>query len=93
MLEGVLVTEEFSVPHPTDLEIALAASRSSIWSWRIQEDAVEWRPIPWPVGHFEPRLSGGSLQDFLACVYEEDRAAVSAAIRHAVETGILHCEF
>jgi len=87
------VTEDFPVSYQTDLEIALAASRSSIWSWRIQEDAVEWRPVPWPVGYFEPGLSGGSLQEFLACVHPEDRSAVSAAIKNALKTGVLHCEF
>jgi two-component sensor histidine kinase len=69
------------------------------WEWDVETDAFAWVPAQHGLADLAPSPAGprngepGSVEAFLAVVHPDDREAVRAAARRALETGEYECEF
>lgn len=74
--------------HEERLELTLDATRTGVWDWDVPEDALSWSAR---FGELHDLGQGASasvrMKDVLATVFEEDRAAVAAAVEHSVDSG------
>ena len=57
------------------------------WSWDVESDRVVWSDPLCEIYGIRPGTFGGRLQDFLAFVHPDDRAAVTASVESALKTG------
>lgn len=71
-------------PDSTTFHEALEAAQLGVWSWNLATDTVRWSSNLAALHGLGPDVFDGSYAGFLACINEEDRASVDAALQEAV---------
>jgi two-component sensor histidine kinase len=71
-------------PDSTTFHEALEAAQLGVWSWDLATDGVQWSSNLAALHGLGPDVFDGSYAGFLACINEEDRADVDAALQDAV---------
>jgi len=57
------------------------------WQWDVATDAVQWSDEYHRIHGVDPLDFDGTFDAHLACIHEDDRARVHAAIEHSIATG------
>src|SRR3569833_305488 len=73
-------------PSVDSVRFALESGKIGVWSWDIGSDAITWSRNLESIHGLEPGSFDGSFAFFERDIHPEDQAAVSAAIREAVDT-------
>ena len=68
------------------LELALEAAQMGIWDWDIFTGQVNLSPQMETIYGLPAGSFGGTLEDYLACIYSEDIESVGNMIDYALET-------
>ncbi len=68
------------------LRATLEAAEVGTWEWVIAENHVEWSPNIAPIFGLAPGEFGGTYEAWLDLVHPDDRDAVAATVRGAVES-------
>ena len=80
--------------HAETQRFALEAARVGAWEWDVTSGAVSWSPNLEALHGLPPGTFGGTFESFLEGVHPEDRPAVQAAIRAALQGGgDYECEY
>jgi PAS domain S-box-containing protein len=75
------------------LLLALEASQSGTFEWRLKEDVHIWGPTVEKLYGFEPGTFPGTYEAWWERVYPEDKAQVEEAVKESLKTGITQVEF
>ena len=65
----------------------LDAGRMGVWDWNIRTGDLKWSDSLEPLHGLAPGTFGGTFDHFQQLIHPDDRDAVNAAIRQALETG------
>ena len=69
------------------LRIALDAARLGHWDWELDSGEVRWSESLERICGLAPGSFGGTYEDFIAVVHEDDRARVDAEVAAALDEG------
>ena len=69
------------------LRLALDAGRMGVWDWNVRNGSLKWSDSLEPLHGLAPGTFGGTFEHFQQLIHPDDRGAVNAAIRQALETG------
>jgi PAS domain S-box-containing protein len=72
-------------PDFTTFHEALEAAQLGVWSWDLASNAVRWSSNLAALHGLPPDSFDGSYAGFLNIIHDEDRTAVNAALREAVQ--------
>jgi PAS domain S-box-containing protein len=76
------------------LRLALKASRTGIWTWNLERDAVGWTPECYAIHGVSPDGFAGTGAAFFALLHPDDRARVETTVRVAITSRTDYaCEF
>lgn len=76
------------------LRMALDAGQMGVWDWNVRTGELDWSDSLEPLHGLEPGEFRGTFEAFLELVHPDDRPALSASIREALEQhGSFHTEF
>jgi PAS domain S-box-containing protein len=75
------------------LLLALEASQSGTFEWRLKEDVHIWGPTVEKIYGFEPGTFPGSYEAWWERVNPEDKAQVEEVVKESLKTGIAKVEF
>lgn len=67
------------------LRLALAASQTGLWTWNVRTGVVDWSPETYRLLGLTRAEFGGTAEAFFSLVHEDDRQAVRASVRAAIE--------
>jgi two-component system cell cycle sensor histidine kinase/response regulator CckA len=67
------------------LSLALAASRTGVWTWDAVDDHMAWDANTHQIHGIEPGAFGGKFADFLNVIHPEDRDKIAASVATAGE--------
>ena len=65
------------------LRLAVDAGKLGTWDWDLSTDEVTWNPRQFELFGIRPENFGGTGQEVLAAIHQEDRPSVDLAIRRA----------
>lgn len=85
-------SEEQLLSSQTRLRMTQQATRSGTWEWKITTNTYYWSPEYYSLLNLKPWIEP-SYQNWLGCMYTEDRDRVHLALRNALETGQVQVEF
>ncbi|MHC1764283.1 MAG: PAS domain S-box protein [Verrucomicrobiia bacterium] len=78
----------------TRLRLALEASQTGTWYWRIPTNQLVWDEFVYRQFGLEPDATRATFEDFIQCVHPDDRGAVSRSVEEAIRgNGDFHSEF
>ena len=76
------------------LRLALDAGRMGVWDWNVRTGSLKWSDSLEPLHGLAPGTFGGTFEHFEQLIHPEDRGAVNASIRQALEcVGEFYVEF
>jgi diguanylate cyclase (GGDEF)-like protein/PAS domain S-box-containing protein len=75
------------------LLLALEASQSGTFEWKIRENVRRWGPTIEKLYGFEPGTFPGTYEAWRECIHPEDVARVEEAVTESLKTGIIKAEF
>ncbi len=85
-------SEEQLLSSQTRLRMTQQATKSGTWEWKITTNTYFWSPEYYSLLNLRPWIEP-SYQNWLGCMYTEDRDRVHLALRSALETGQEQAEF
>lgn len=78
----------------TRLRLALDASQTGTWDWRIASNQLVWDESVYRQFGIDPGAAEGTFEDFLQRLHPDDRGAVSRTIEEAIRgKSDFHAEF
>jgi PAS domain S-box-containing protein len=76
------------------LQLALAASGTGIWEWRVATDAIYWSPETFALLGVDVATVTGTSADFDGLLHADDRERVWSEVNRAIEgNGLFDAEF
>ncbi len=76
------------------LRLALDAGHMGVWDWNVRTGGLKWSDSLEPLHGIVPGTFRGTFDHFQELIHPEDRVAVNAAIRHALDAaGEFYVEF